>query len=169
MADKLLQNMGIGVANEETQASERAGEAIKRISEAKTDRLKETGKEPKGRQEHAETLKEKPAKTTPKSKKHPQTSPEPIQADRTPPKEEKAEAKANTKPQKQSFSFRAEQSKIESWKLYAEATGADYMGALWTAAIDEYIDRHRLTADQQTVYDLKKQALEALKKVNAKL
>ena len=84
------------------------------------------------------------------------------QATQTPQKE-KAEKKANTKPQKQSFSFRAEQDKIENWKLYAETIGAKDIGTLWTAAIDEYIGNHALTADQQKIFNLKKQAAEMAK------
>ncbi len=73
----------------------------------------------------------------------------------------------NTKPQKQSFSFRAECRKIESWKLYAETVGGD-MGALWSAAIDEYIENHKLTAEQQTVYELKQQVLAVQRKINSR-
>lgn len=71
---------------------------------------------------------------------------------------------ANTKPQKQSFSFRAEQTKIENWKLYAETVGAGDVGALWTAAIDEYITNHKLTEEQQVIYDLKKKIAEMQRK-----
>ena len=78
-------------------------------------------------------------------------------------KEETTEKKANTKPQKQSFSFRADQSKIENWKLYAEAVGTKDIGTLWTAAIDEYISNHELTTSQQTIYELKKRAAEIQK------
>ena len=84
------------------------------------------------------------------------------------PKEKKSEVQTNTKPQKQSFSFRADLQKIENWKLYAESIGTDDIGALWTNAIDEYIENHSLTTDQQIVYDLKKQALEAQKKIMSK-
>lgn len=94
----------------------------------------------------------------------PQTTPEPIQTEESTHKEEKAEEKPNTKPQKQSFSFRADQSKIESWKLYAETIGTRDIGTLWTAAIDEYISNHKLTADQQEIYNLKKKAAEMAKK-----
>ncbi len=79
--------------------------------------------------------------------------------------EKKTETQANTKPQKQSFSFRADLRKIENWKLYAETIGTDDIGALWTIAIDEYIENHKLTPDQQTVYDLKKQVLETQKRI----
>ena len=77
--------------------------------------------------------------------------------------EEKVENNTNTKPQRQSFSFRADQNKIETWKLYAETIGVKDIGALWTAAIDEYINNHKLTEDQQIIYDLKKKAIEIQK------
>lgn len=96
----------------------------------------------------------------PQTTQKPQTAPEPSQAEIPTPKEEKTAEKANTRAEKQTFSFRAEQSKIENWKLYAETIGTKDIGTLWTAAIDEYISNHELTADQQAVYDLKKKAAE---------
>ena len=93
----------------------------------------------------------------------PQEAPEPQEPIKSTPTEEKAEEKPPTKPQKQSFSFRADQSKIENWKLYAETIGTKDIGTLWTAAIDEYISNHALTADQQAIYDLKKKAAEMAK------
>ena len=103
---------------------------------------------------------------TPKTSQKPHTATKMPQPIKYTPKEEKRVYGANTKPQKQSFSFRAEQTKIESWKLYAETVGGD-VGMLWTAAIDEYINNHRLTADQQVLYDLKKQVLEKQKELSA--
>ena len=103
-------------------------------------------------------------KDTPQSPQKPETAPEPHEPIQTPVAEEKAEEKPPTKPQKQSFSFRADQSKIENWKLYAETIGTKDIGTLWTAAIDEYISNHALTADQQAIYDLKKKAAEMAKK-----
>lgn len=105
-----------------------------------------------------------PDKLTAQPTQKPETAPEPHEPIQTPVAEEKAEEKPPTKPQKQSFSFRADQSKIESWKLYAETIGAKDIGTLWTAAIDEYISNHALTADQQAIYDLKKKAAEMAKK-----
>lgn len=77
------------------------------------------------------------------------------------------ENRAYTRPQKQAFSFRADKRKVEHWKLYAEAVGTGDIGELWTAAIEEYIQNHALTADQKIVYDLKWQALEAQKKLKS--
>ena len=103
-------------------------------------------------------------KDTPQAQQKPETAPEPHEPIQTPVAEEKAEEKPPTKPQKQSFSFRADQSKIENWKLYAETIGTKDIGTLWTAAIDEYISNHALTSDQQAIYDLKKKAAEMAKK-----
>ena len=102
-------------------------------------------------------------KGTPQPPQKPQEAPEPQEPIKSTPTEEKAEEKPPTKPQKQSFSFRADQSKIENWKLYAETIGTKDIGTLWPAAIDEYISNHALTADQQAIYDLKKKAAEMAK------
>lgn len=82
-------------------------------------------------------------------------------------KNELFENGAYTRPQRQAFSFRADKQKIEHWKLYAEAVGTNDIGELWTAAIEEYIQNHELTADQKIVYNLKWQALEAQKKLKS--
>lgn len=65
----------------------------------------------------------------------------------------------NTKQKKQSFSFRADQNDIERWKLYAETLGVKDLGKLWSSAIEEYINSHALTAEQQKVYEMKKEAV----------
>lgn len=76
------------------------------------------------------------------------------------PAEKKIENKANTKPLKQSFSFRADIDKIEDWKLYAETVGAKDIGTLWTAALDEFMSNHPLTADQKQIFAKRKEAAE---------
>lgn len=126
-----------------------ASKTIKKIRETEPGRLNGTGEE---------------LQDAPQALQKSQIAPEPIRAEESTPKEEKAEEKANTKPQKQSFSFRADQSKIENWKLYAETIGTKDIGTLWTAAIDEYISNHKLTPDQQEIYNLKKKAVEMAKK-----
>ena len=127
-----------------------ASNIIKKIRETEPERLKGIGEELQGQD-------------TPQIAQKLQTVSKPMQT-KSKSKEETTEKKANTKPQKQSFSFRADQSKIENWKLYAESIGAKDIGTLWTAAIDEYISNHELTADQQAIYDLKKKATEIAKK-----
>lgn len=80
------------------------------------------------------------------------------------PMEEKAREKANTKPEKATMGFRAEVSKIEFWRAYADATDTE-LGIMCTAAIDEYIQRHELTADQKEIIDIKMKALKAVKRI----
>ena len=82
--------------------------------------------------------------------------------------EEKGKNKANEKLKKAVMGFRAEQEKMEVWKLYADATGQE-IGVLCTTAIDEYISRHKLNENQQQHFDLKKKTLEAEKKIKNKL
>lgn len=137
-----------------------ASKTIKKIKETEPERLKGTTEEITAEQTEAKA----PAQDTPQAPQKPKTAPEPQEPIQIPAEEEKAKEKANTKLQKQSFSFRAEQSKIESWKLYAETIGTKDIGTLWTVAIDEYISNHALTADQQAIYDLKKKAAEMAKK-----
>lgn len=126
-----------------------ASNIIKKIRETEPERLKGTGEELQEQDMSQTTQKPQPASESMQLKS---TS-----------EEETTEKKANTKPQKQSFSFRADQSKIENWKLYAESIGAKDIGTLWTAAIDEYISNHELTTSQQTIYELKKRAAEIQK------
>ena len=88
----------------------------------------------------------------------------PMQADKTTPNEEKAKERANTKPQKGTMGFRADLDKIEFWRMYADVTDRE-LGAMCTVAIDEYIERHELTADQKEIINIRLKALEAEKQV----
>lgn len=144
------------------EASEAAGHdkswgshVIAELKEKEPERLKGTPQEVKDA--------EKSPQDKPQTAQKPQEATKAEQIVKSTPIEEKSEEKANTKPQKQSFSFRADQDKIESWKLYAETIGAKDIGTLWTAAIDEYISNHALTADQQKIFKLKKQAADMAK------
>lgn len=83
---------------------------------------------------------------------------------KNPSEKEELEIQTNTEPKKAVMGFRAEQEKMEVWKLYADATGQE-IGALCTAAIDEYIKRHKLNEDQQQLFNLKKKMLETEKKI----
>lgn len=98
----------------------------------------------------------------------PQIAPELQKPIRSTPAEEKAREKANTKPQKATMGFRAEVSKIEFWRAYADATDTE-LGIMCTDAIDEYIQRHELTADQKEIIDIKMKALEAEKRIRGKI
>lgn len=122
----------------------------------------------KGVEEQENVIDESKSKSRPQSQKDTKTNSIQAQSATNISEESKNEFKTNVKPQKQSFSFRAEKQKIETWKLYADTIGTDDIGELWSVAIDEYISNHKLSADQQIVYDLKKQALEAQKKINSK-
>lgn len=140
-----------------------ASRVITELKEKDPDRLKGTSEEIKEETTTKQIEKEPPAQDAPQTTQEPQAIPEPSQPIKSTFKEEKHVYGANTKPQKQSFSFRAEQTKIENWKLYAETVGTGDVGALWTAAIDEYIANHKLTEEQQVIYDLKKKIAEMQK------
>ena len=103
-----------------------------------------------------------------KASQKPQEQSEKIQPIKSVKEETKNGNQTYIKSQRQSFSFRAEPHKVERWKLYAESIGTEDLGDLWSAAIDEYIENHGLTADQQIVYDLKKQAYDAQKRINSR-
>lgn len=80
-----------------------------------------------------------------------------------PPSIENIDTKPNPKPKKQVFSFRAALDNIADWKAYATAT-KQTMETIGTAAMNEYLERHKLTGDEQA-------AFEAIKKIerNARL
>lgn len=58
------------------------------------------------------------------------------------------------KAQKKVFSFRADVDQINSWRVWADAKGLK-VEELGTLAINEYIKKHPLTADQKKIYELK--------------
>ena len=95
--------------------------------------------------------------------KTPVTQPQTI---KNPSEEENLQNPTSAKTAKAVMGFRAEVGKMETWKLYASVTGQE-IGVLCTNAIDEYISRHKLTAEQQQLFDLKKQTLEAEKKIKS--
>lgn len=147
------------IGQENTEASK----TVKKTRETQPERLKGTIEEIED-EAHVDHLEQDmPINDTPQPMHKPEMCSEPQE----PVKiltEEKTKEKTNTKPQKQSFSFRADINKIEAWKLYSEAIGAKDIGTLWTAAIDEYISNHKLTEEQQVIYDLKKKIAEMQKK-----
>lgn len=85
----------------------------------------------------------------------PQIAPELQEPIKSTPAEEKAEKKANTKQKKQVFSFRATLDNIADWKAYATATGQT-MENVGTAAMNEYLDRHKLTGAEQAIFEAMK-------------
>lgn len=107
------------------------------------------------------------AQDTPQATEKPHTAPEPSQPMQSTPTEEKAEYKPNktaTKTEKKIMGFRAAVDRMEVWKLYADATGQE-ISSLCTAALDEYVDRHKLTEEQKQLFDLKRKMLEDEKKI----
>lgn len=83
---------------------------------------------------------------------NPQKAPKQLKARNNTKKSKKSENKPNTKPQKQVFSFRAMVSDISIWKAYATATGRT-MENIGTAAMHEYMKRHKLNAAEQAVFE----------------
>ena len=68
----------------------------------------------------------------------------------------KADAGQSVKPEKAKqkvFSFRAEENKVNQWRVQAVARGIT-VNELGEKAIDEYIKKHKLTEDQQQLFDL---------------
>lgn len=94
-------------------------------------------------------------KDTPQAPQKPETATEPQEPIQTPVAEEKAEEKPNTKQKKQVFSFRATLDNIADWKAYATATGQT-MENVGTAAMNEYLDRHKLTGAEQAIFEAMK-------------
>lgn len=105
--------------------------------------------------ERVKRLKEEAGQTTTQPTPEPQTAPKKEQADNSTPTPEKGEEKANTKPQKQVFSFRAALDDITDWKAYSTATG-EKMENIGTAAMNEYIGNHPLTGAEKAVFDAMK-------------
>lgn len=154
-----------------------ASKTIKKIRETDPERLKGTGEEAKDESKTfipttAESPKQEPVefnivKTAPQEPQTGEIELERTQPIKNTPEEEKRVYVANTKPQKAVMGFRAEVDKIELWKLYADASEQE-ISAMCTAALDEYIHNHELTADQKEIFDIKKQALEAEKRIKSK-
>lgn len=59
-----------------------------------------------------------------------------------------------TKTKKKVFSFRAEEEKVNGWRVWADARGIK-VDELGEKALQEYIKRHPLSEDQQKIYELK--------------
>lgn len=83
-----------------------------------------------------------------------QIQPEEPKAKKTKGKESKAKIKDAVKPKKV-FSFRADGDKVDQWRLHAKARGMK-VDQLGEKALEEYIKRHKLTENQQQIFDLMK-------------
>ena len=137
---------------------------IREIEEKEPERVKrlkaEVEAEHKDRHEHLTATIEKSEKQEPqymtlKVAEVPQEAPKQFELHKSTPAEEKAEEKPNTKQKKQVFSFRATLDNIADWKAYATATGQT-MENVGTAAMNEYLDRHKLTGAEQAIFEAMK-------------
>lgn len=99
--------------------------------------------------------KQEPQYMTLKVTEVPQEAPKQFELHKSTPTEEKAAERANTKQKKQVFSFRATLDNIADWKAYATATGQT-MENVGTAAMNEYLDRHKLTGAEQAIFEAMK-------------
>ena len=73
-------------------------------------------------------------------------------------KKEEPEASIK-KSEKVTYGARISKDTITAWKTYIEASGLD-AGACTEKALQEYMNRHKLTGIQKQIYDLKMQALD---------
>lgn len=151
--------------NAEENKPEQESETYQEESEKEPDRLKGTSEEIKDKVqlEQAETKSEEETATS-NTPQEPQIAAELSQPTKNTPEEEKRAYGTDIKPQKTVMGFRAEVGKIELWKLYADAAEQE-ISAMCTAALDEYVCNHELTAEQKEIFDIKKQALEAEKMI----
>ena len=83
-----------------------------------------------------------------------QNQPEETKVKKTKGKDTKAKTKDAVKPKKV-FSFRADGDKVDQWRLQAKARGMK-VDQLGEKALEEYIKKHKLTENQQQIYDLMK-------------
>ena len=73
-------------------------------------------------------------------------------------KKEEPEASIK-KSEKVTYGARISKDTITAWKTYIEASGLD-AGACTEKALQEYMNRHKLTGIQKQIYDLKMRALD---------
>lgn len=74
-------------------------------------------------------------------------------------KQAKAQKPEAKKAEKVTYGARISKDTITAWKTYIEASGLD-AGACTEKALQEYMNRHKLTGIQKQIYDLKMQALD---------
>ena len=82
----------------------------------------------------------------------PQEEPEPVKAEKHTARERKPVKTANTNPQKQVFSFRAEKELVKQWRTYAAACPGMKVDELGRLALQEYIENHPLTGAAKKFY-----------------
>ena len=83
-----------------------------------------------------------------------QSQPEETKVKKTKGNTKTAKTEDSVKPKKV-FSFRADGDKVDHWRLQAKARGMK-VDQLGEKALEEYIRRHKLTENQQKIYDLMK-------------
>lgn len=124
-----------------------ASKTIKKIRETEPERLKGTGEEVKAELQEQQN--------TPQDTQKPQTAQELPRSDNSTPAVEKDEETANTKQKKQMFSFRAWPDDIAIWKAYSTASGQT-MENIGTAAMNDYLESHKLTGTEQVIFEAMK-------------
>lgn len=96
---------------------------------------------------------EEPPKTfTIAREEKPQEPPKKLYVGKSTSAEEKPVKTANTKPQKQVFSFRAEKELVKQWRTYAAACPGMKVDELGRLALQEYIENHPLTGAAKKFY-----------------
>lgn len=88
-----------------------------------------------------------------KDDQEPQEAPQKVRKTKTQDQDQKGSEEPQ-KLKKKVFSFRAEVSEADSWRVWADASGIK-VDELGERAIREYIKRHPLKGDQLQIYELK--------------
>ena len=68
-------------------------------------------------------------------------------------KDEGQQAKAEAKRETATFSVKIDTDVLKRWRTYASMNGYGDKGKLTEAALNEYMNRHKLTPEQQAKFD----------------
>lgn len=168
MADMLLQNMGIGGADEGRKP---LNDTEKRILElynsgmtVQKDIADTIGKHKSAvsramariREEFPELINE-PDSTEQEQEQAAGPEPEQEESGEQAEPAENGDSGADTAPKKavkKVFGFKTEQKHIDRWRLYAEATQQE-IGVMCTEAIESWIDKMQLTEEQKELLNIK--------------
>ena len=66
----------------------------------------------------------------------------------------KSDPQTETKRDLQTFSVKIDSDVLKRWRIYASMNGYGNVGKLTEAALDEYMNRHKLTAEQQAKFHI---------------
>lgn len=99
--------------------------------------------------------------STSQATQKPEKVPEPQEPIESITKVQNSQEKPN---KKATMGFRADVDRIEFWRIFADVIDTE-IGVLCTAAIDEYIKKYELAADQKEIIDIRLKALEAERKI----